>query len=74
MYMYGHFTVFRHSPSVVKEFMRFPNLRDLDSFLREPWIGSEAGKYFYSLEVIIIAEVLQPKRENILIFFSGYLG
>lgn len=48
MFMPGHLTVFRYSQHVLDEFMLFPNLRDIQSYLAEPWIDDASEESIYS--------------------------
>lgn len=36
---------FRHAKHVVDEFMTLPNLLSPEAYLKDPWIGHDAGKY-----------------------------
>ncbi|KAJ7593636.1 hypothetical protein C8J56DRAFT_1043438 [Mycena floridula] len=48
LFMPGHLMVFRHSHVITDEFMRLPNLLNVDAFLAEPWINEASEESEYS--------------------------
>lgn len=44
LYLPGHLMFFRHAKHVVDEFMTLSNLRSPEAYLKDPWIGPDAGE------------------------------